>query len=110
MARKVLSSQTQFWKDIKNASRCKATNNTNTVNGISGDTQIVEMWKDTFQNLYSMHINENLSKNFVGYTTDINYVITVENMYSAINQLKSHIKAQDPMGYLLKQLNMLVVY
>jgi len=25
-----------------------ATNNTNTVNGISGDTQIVEMWKDTF--------------------------------------------------------------
>ena len=31
-------------------------NKTDTVNGISGDTQIAEM--DTFQNLYSMHNNE----------------------------------------------------
>ena len=97
MARKVLSSNTQFWKDVKNASRCKATNNTDTVNGISGDTQIAEMWKDTFQKLYSMHNNENLSNNFEGYTTDTNYVITIENMYSAINQLKSR-KSTGPDG------------
>jgi len=49
---------------LKNTSRCKATNNTDTVNGISGDAQIVEIWKDTFQNLYSMHNNEDLSKTF----------------------------------------------
>ena len=55
------------------------------------------MWKDTFQYLYSTHNNENLSKNFAGYTTDSNFMITIENMYSAINQLKSH-KSTGPDG------------
>jgi len=31
-----------------------------------------------------MHNNENLSKNFVGYATNENYMMTTENMYSAI--------------------------
>jgi len=70
MARKVLSSKSEFWKDVKNASRCKATNKTDTVNGISGDTQIAEMWKVTFQNLYSMHNNENMNETLADYTTD----------------------------------------
>jgi len=97
MAKKVLSNKTEFWKDVKNASRCKATNKTDTVNGISGDTQIAEMWKETFQNLYSMHNNENMNETFADYTTDIKHVITCENMCSAIKQLKSR-KSTGPDG------------
>ena len=84
MARKVLSSNSEFWKDVKNASRCKATNKTDSVNGISGDTQIAEMSKVTFQNLYSMHNNENMTESLADYTTDNKHVITCEDMCSAI--------------------------
>jgi len=40
------------------------------VNGISGETQIAEMWKETFQNLYSMHNNENMIETLADCTTD----------------------------------------
>jgi len=97
IARKVLSSKSEFWKDVKNASRCKATNKTDTVNGINGDTQIAEMWKKTFQNLYSMHNNENMNETLADYTTDNKHVITCEDMCSAIKQLKSR-KSTGPDG------------
>jgi hypothetical protein len=88
LAKSYLADKSQFWKKVKNASSCKVANKTNTVNGVSGDANVAEMWKDSFEKLYSMHNNEGLVEHFDSYKTENIHTITNADMCNAIQQLK----------------------
>ena len=88
LAKSYMAEKSQFWKKVKNASSCKVANNANTVNGVSGDLSVAEMWKESFEKLYSMQNNEDLIKHFNSYKTEVIHIITNVDMCNAIQQLK----------------------
>jgi hypothetical protein len=49
LATNFLADKSKFWKNVKNASNYRVTNNTNTVKGVSGDNAVAEMWKNSFE-------------------------------------------------------------
>lgn len=90
LARNFLHDKSKFWKNVKNVSNCKVSNNANTINGVSGDVMVAEMWRDNFEKLYSMHSNEGLVDEFEHYKTDKVHTISNADLCNAIQQLKCH--------------------
>ena len=84
-------------KKIKNSSSCKVANITNTVNGASGDVSVSQMWRDSFEKLYSIHDNEGAVGLFDNFESDNIRTITNAELISAIQQLK-HGKSCGPDG------------
>jgi len=90
MANNFMYDKCNFWKNVKNASSCKVANNVMTINGVSGDAQIAEMWKTEFEKLYSMHNNDGIRAEFDYYKSDIVHVISNSDLFSALQNLKCH--------------------
>ena len=60
-----LTDQSKFWKNVKSSENSMVTNKCNTVNGVSGDVPIAEMWKVSFEKLYNMHSNNGLEESII---------------------------------------------
>ena len=86
-----------FWKNIKRATSSKMTCNATTVGGVTGDDNVANMWKDSFQQLYSIHNNDGMLQDFSAYQTDNTHVFTHADLCSAIMKLKCN-KAYGPDG------------
>ena len=86
-----------FWKNIKRATSSKMTCNSTTVGGVTGDDNVANMWKDSFQQLYSIHNNDGLLQDFSAYQTDNTHVFTHADLRSAVMKLKCN-KACGPDG------------
>lgn len=97
LADKFLNNKDNFWKSVKNTSNKKMTVHSSTINGITGDQSIANMWKESFKNLYNMHDNKGLLTEFDVYQTDYECVISHTDVCSAIQKLKCR-KACGPDG------------
>lgn len=86
-----------FWKNIKKVTSGKMTCNATTIGGVTGDVAIAKMWKESFENLYSMHNNGGLLNDFSTYQTDNTHIFNLAELCSAIMKLKGN-KACGPDG------------
>ena len=86
-----------FWKNIKKVANGKMTCNATTVGGVTGDASVAKMWKESFENLYSMHNNDGLLNDLSGYQTDKSHIFNHEDLCTAIMKLKCN-KANGPDG------------
>ena len=64
---------------------------------MSGDDNVANMWKDSFQQLYSIHNNDGLLQDFSAYQTDNTQVFTHADLRAAVMSLKCN-KACGPDG------------
>lgn len=90
LAKSYLTDQTNFWKKVKNVSNSRASNSACTINGTKGDVPIAEMWKESFEKLYSMHSNDGLLTEFSQYNTDIVHTVMYSDVCNAVQRLKLH--------------------
>lgn len=82
---------------LKNTSNSKITTHASTINGVSGDDEIAEMWRGSFEKLYSMHSNDGLLQEFEDFNNGSLHIIKLIDVSNAIKQLKCH-KACGPDG------------
>jgi len=71
--------------------------NATTVGGVTGDVAVAKMWKESFENLYSMHNNDGLLNDFSAYQTDNTHIFNLAELCTAIMKLQSN-KAYGPDG------------
>jgi len=61
-----------------------------TINGTTGHAAIADMWKASFEKLYSIHDNKDLAELCTFLTPENTYFITQDDLHNAIQQLKCH--------------------
>ena len=82
LARSYLVDKRDFWKNVKKASKHKVTNNVCTINGVTGDAAIADMWKDSFEKLYSRYDNKGLTGEFVSVTSEDYHLIKADDVHN----------------------------
>lgn len=97
LAQNYLNDKSKFWKYVKNTSNSKTTSHASTINGVTGDEGIAEMWKESFEKLYSMHSNDGLAQEVEDVHNDLVHVMKLVDVSNAIKQLKCR-KACGPDG------------
>jgi len=57
---------------------------------VTGDATIADMWKDSFEKLYSRYDNKGLTGEFVSVTSEDYHLIKVDDVRNEIHKLKCH--------------------
>ena len=81
----------KFWQSVKKISNSKATKYASTINGVSGEKDITEMWKNYFQHLYNSVRCENdasLVKQLLSTATDSINTVCMSEVVNAIRKQK----------------------
>jgi len=80
----------KFWQSIKKDNSSKLTKYADTINGVTGEQNIYEMWKDHFQMLYNSVPYDNDAVNFknvLATFTDSKLSVCLAEVVVAINKL-----------------------
>ena len=99
LAKEYLSNNTNnFWKQVKKETNGKMTKSANSINGVTGDAAIANLWKESFAKLYSMHDNSDLL-NVMSECNDDDEarVITCTDVIKSVDKMKCR-KACGPDG------------
>ena len=92
LARNHLTSSKDFWKDVKKSSSTKSMKFANCVDGIVGDENIANMWRNSFESLYNIHkhTEELTIDNYYARSTCCSPVndVSIHNVQTAVENLK----------------------
>jgi len=84
-------------EEHKKVTSGKMTSNATSVGGVTDDVAVTKMWKESCENLYSMHNNDGLLYDFYAYQTDNTHIFNHAELCTGIMKLKSN-KAYGPDG------------
>ena len=88
LAKEYLTNSQNFWRLVKLTKNGNMTGTVSNIGIANGDDEIRELWKNHFQQLYSLHDNSTLLQEVNSYQNNNNYIVTVDDVIMACKQLK----------------------